>query len=65
MSKVVPTHKNHFTLSKAEFAAFLRLSQRRKPEYQDWRVSSVFCGWTTVHVPKFLGTMPEFYSSFQ
>jgi hypothetical protein len=64
MSKVNDTHTGHFTLNKSEFASFIRLGRLNKPEYKDWSVSSVFCGWTTVHVPNFKGTMPDFYSSF-
>ena len=53
---------NYFTLNKSEFHKFCELVKLQKPEYQDWSITSEFCGWITIHVPKFKGTMPEFYA---
>jgi hypothetical protein len=53
--------KQHFTMNKPEFQKFVSLASKGKPEFQNWSVSMMFVGWTTVHVPNWTRPNRDFH----
>lgn len=53
-----------FTINAKDVKRIEYLARMGKPEFQNWRVDSVLCGWFTVEVPKWTGTVKQFYAQF-
>lgn len=58
------TPMTFFTLTAKDVNRVEYLARMGKPEFQEWRVVSVFCGWFTIEVPKWVGTVKQFYAQF-
>jgi hypothetical protein len=53
-----------FTIIAKDVERIEYLARMGKPQFQGWSVVGVFCGWFTIEVPAWTGSVKDFYAQF-